>query len=69
MAQQTTTPGVCAQHCIISDDCRRGRTDAGAFEEAVDRLRQVYDRVCGGWGTDSGLKLHLVLTVEKPQRE
>lgn len=64
-----SVPGIVAQHVIITGHCRENRGDDGAFDEAVERLRVVYDRVASGWATGSGLKMHLVLTVERPDSE
>ena len=58
--------GSCAQHCLITDVCRRGRGNAGAFDEAVARVRKVYEQCLDGWGDKQGVKYHLVLTVERP---
>jgi hypothetical protein len=66
---QTSIPGTCAKHAIISDDCRIGRTEVGAFNEAVARLFEEYGYLCQAWPIQSGAKFHLVLTVEKPQND
>jgi len=60
-------PGIMAQHCIVSDTCRTNRTDGGAFNEAMERLRQAYRDCCKGWPIGKEAKLHLVLTVERPE--
>lgn len=59
-------PGVTAVHAVISPTCRRNRTDAGAFDEAVRRLRAEYEAILAGWRERSdGFDVHLVLTVER----
>lgn len=61
---KTDVPGMCAQHAIITQDCRKGRGDDGAFEEAVRRLRREYEHAVKGWG-DYPVNFHVVLTVER----
>src|SRR3990167_667314 len=61
-----SVPGSTACHAIISDQCRRSRTDAGAFDEAVSRLRQKYEYSCSNWEIGMGAKIHLVLSIERP---
>lgn len=60
-------PGAAARHAIITDVCRSNRTDMGAFDEAVDRLRESYIQAVEGWRGHPGVQFHLVLTVERPQ--
>lgn len=63
-------PGVTAQHSFITPECRVGRGDEGAFEEAMLRARSEYLRVVEGWRTWSRQPLiHLILTVERPLHE
>lgn len=59
---------VAAKHAIITDECRTNRGDSGAFEEAVNRLRQEYHVAAKNWGTDKGVKLHVILAVERPAK-
>lgn len=59
-------PGVSAKHAIITDICRENRSDAGAFEEAIARLRSEYEALCQGWPVNNGAKFHVVLTLERP---
>lgn len=63
---KTTMPGVKAGHCRISDQCRSGRGDRGAFDEAVNRMRAIYDAMCESWPIGKDAKLHLVLVIERP---
>lgn len=62
----TEIPGLPASHQIITDDCRSGRTDAGAFDEAVARIRREYDAILGH-DQPLGTKLRLVLFIERPK--
>lgn len=58
-------PGTPAKHAIITDTCRANRTDRGAFDEAIERLRQEYDACMKGHPNGLGTQFHLVLTVER----
>lgn len=60
-------PGSIAKHAIITDTCRANRTDAGAFDEAVARLREEYEACVEGWRGKPGVQFHVVLTLEKPE--
>ena len=60
-------PGLCALHAVITDQCRENRGDAGALDEAFDRIRQQYERSVKGWRGTPGVKFHVLLTVERPQ--
>lgn len=52
---------------FITPDCRANRGDAGAWREAVDRLRAEYDAVLDGWrGIEPAPTLNLVLELERP---
>lgn len=60
-------PGSQVTAAFITPDCRANRGDAGAWDEAVARLRAEYDAVLDGWrayGTQP--TLNLVLTMERP---
>lgn len=56
-----------AQHSIITPECRQGRGDEGAWNEAVERAKAVYDEILAGW-KDSPRQpiLHLRLSIERP---
>lgn len=56
-------PGMNAVHAIITPTCRSNKTDMGAFDEAVERLRQEYLTCLRGRGED-GSQYHVVLSVE-----
>lgn len=64
----TEIPGTKTKHAIISDDCRTGRGEDGAFEEAVSRLRDEYKALCNGWPVGTKSLMHVVLTLERPQK-
>ncbi len=62
----SAVPGINARHAIITAECRRARNNIGAFEEAVDRLRQEYLHCLAGiLIDDTDTKFHLVLSVER----
>ena len=60
-------PGSAAKHAIITDACRSGKTDMGAFDEAVERLRQSYVDALEGWRDYEGVNYHLILSIERPK--
>lgn len=62
-------PGLCALHAIITDNCRKLHGDPGAFDEAMRRIRKQYDLSVAGWSGTTGVKFHLVLTVERPEAD
>ncbi len=62
----TKIPGIKARHAFVTDDCRRGRTDAGAVDEALDRLRAEATELLKSWDQGKGARFHFVLTVERP---
>lgn len=53
-----------ASHQIIGDECRRGRSDQGALNEAFRRLRAEAIEILEGFPPGTGVKLHLKLIVE-----
>lgn len=62
----TKIPGIAAKHCIITPTCVEIRGAAGAFDEAVARLRAEYMTCREGWkGAKVPPNYHLVLTVER----
>mgnify|MGYP001572496531 FL=1 len=62
-------PGSSASHNIITPECRSGRTDEGAWDEAVARAKVAYDAVVAGWaGAERQPTLHLALTIERPSQ-
>lgn len=63
----TNIEGIKAEHSIISDECRSNHGDDGALKEAIRRLEEVYNKTCNGWTIGKGAKIHIVMTVERPQ--
>ena len=47
-------PGIAARHAVVTPTCRANRTDIGAFDEAVSRLRADYERILAKRGEDGG---------------
>ena len=62
---ETTIPGIKAKHCFITDTCRQNRTDEGAIDEALARIRAEFMQVASGWDVGNETRFHVVLTVEK----
>jgi len=58
--------GETAMHLVVSDACRRGRTDNGAITEAFGRIRQEYGVLCNNWPIGKDAKIHLYVTLERP---
>ena len=56
-------------HSIITPECRQGRGDEGAWDEAVARAKREYDSIIEGW-KDAPRQpiLHLTLRLERPWR-
>lgn len=51
----------------ITPECRTGRGDDGAWDEAVSRLRAKYDHILDGWkGIAAQPTLRLALEMERP---
>lgn len=61
--------GMKAHHSIITDDCRIGRTDIGAFDEAVERMKEVYISSIKNYNIGFGAKFNIVLTIENPNKK
>jgi hypothetical protein len=62
----TQVPGLKAKHAIITDQCRLNRTDEGAVDEALRRVRQEALECMAGWPTGAGAQFHIALTIERP---
>lgn len=54
---------ITAQHAVITPTCRANKTDMGAFDEAVERLRRQYLQSVEGWG--DAANYHLKLELER----
>lgn len=51
----------------ITPECRAGRGDQGAWDEAVDRLGAEYSAICRGWALKGQQPtLRLVLEMQRP---
>lgn len=52
---------------FITPTCRANKGDAGAWDEAVERLREQYNSICEGWrDKPEQPTLNVVLTMERP---
>jgi hypothetical protein len=52
---------------FITPECRTNRSNEGAWDEAVARLKAEYDAVVKGWEHASAQPtLNLILTMERP---
>lgn len=60
----TEVPGIKAQHAIITDECRAGRGEEGAIDEALARIRAEYLLCVPPWRGTRGVNFHVVLTVD-----
>lgn len=58
-------PGLKAVHAIITDECRENRTDEGAINEALRRVREEFLACAPAWPLGKNTKFHIVLTVER----
>jgi hypothetical protein len=58
-----------AAHQIIMPTCRKNRGQAGAWEEAVQRLREQYDMICRNRTDIEECDLHLVLYCDTPRHK
>lgn len=56
---------ITAKHAIVTDECRSNRTDEGAVDEALARLRAEAMRLFGKRGHGRGDKFHFKLVVER----
>ncbi len=63
--KETKIPGTKAQHSIISDNCRGIHGDDGALDLALQNLTPIYMETCKNFGKQSGVKIHIVMTVER----
>lgn len=61
-------PGITARHAIITDNCIAGRGEEGAADEALARCKQSLMESIKGWRGHSGVKFHVVVTVERPAK-
>jgi len=61
-------PGIAALHCVITDQCRENRTDYGALEEVIHRLRREYSSILENRKNEKGVNYRVVLLVEDTKR-
>ena len=54
-----------AKHAIITDECRKNRSDVGAIHEAVQRLVDEYMACVEHWPLGAGTKFHVKLEIER----
>ena len=66
--KQSTIPGLKGHHSIISDDCRMEHFDGGAFKIAIERMKTVYMKTCENAPIGTGMKIHIVMTVEREEK-
>lgn len=59
---------ITAKHAIITDQCRSNRGDIRALLEAWDRVRAEYEDLTKVHAGGSGVKFHIKLEVEFPER-
>ncbi len=65
--ESASLPGSVLVHFVIGDECRQNRGDAGALDYVINRLVRGYESVVAGWSPKSGVKIHVALTVERPE--
>lgn len=63
----TKLPGIKVRHAMISDVCRENKTDEGAIDEALVRLKESYMDTIRHWPIGKEAEFHVVLTVEYPR--
>lgn len=64
---KTKVPGIKAHHRIITDTCRQNKGPA-AIDEALASAREELGILDENWDVGKGVKLHVVVTVERPDR-
>lgn len=60
------SPGMEAAHVWITDESRKNRGEAGALDEALARIRSEAEACMAGWVGKTGVRFHIVLSVETP---
>jgi hypothetical protein len=63
-----TIPGSIIRHAVISDECRTGHGDQGVADEALARAKESIELILNWWAQGSGAKVHVVVTLEKPEQ-
>lgn len=62
---ETTTPGMCAKHKIVTLECQRIHTGNHAALIALDDLRREFVACNNEENRNAGATFHFVLTVER----
>ncbi len=60
-------PGLNALHAVVTDTCRRNRTDVGAIDEALARIRKMAIECLEANRPGVGTDFHFVFTVDRKQ--
>jgi hypothetical protein len=60
---------VIAKHAIVTDECRRNRSDIAAGHVAVQRLMEEYIACVSHWPIGKGHKFHFKLEIERGPEE
>ncbi len=62
---KTFLPGIKAIQTVITPACRKMRTDEGAAEEAIKRVKEELLLCLEGWPEDAEATFHIILTVDR----
>ena len=62
---ETTVPGVCAKHKIVTPECSRVWGGDGAARRALEELMLEYQACNNQENRDAGATFHFMLTVER----
>ena len=62
---ETTIPGICAKHKIVSGACVDTHGAGGALAIAFGEIRHEAEACLSTSNIAAGVKLHIVLTVER----
>ena len=65
MTTETKIPGLKVSHQIITRTCRLNRSNAGAIDEAVDRVAKTYRKYADD-PANAAVNWHLVLIRDAP---
>lgn len=68
MERVTKVPGLAARVACISSECRRGRGDVGAVDEALARVRESMMDTVGRWPLERGATFFVAFTVDREGR-
>lgn len=61
-------PGIAAITTVITSDCRRGRGDTGAIDEALARVKEEMLATIPNWPVERDATFFLVFTVDRKGR-